>query len=208
MGALLDFLFPANCVVCGAVPQPLCPGCLPEAVGLEIEVGQLRLSAGLGYQGAVVSMLTGYKDRKLTALAKPLAQILDPVLADLVQHANYFALAPSVPDNLRTRGFHPMRLVLAHIGSIACLREVRLFADRPIAEQRNLGRLERSANLSGALSAPIGSGKVLLIDDVVTTGATMTEMARALGESGFEVVGGCAIAVSSSFLVTQDRKKA
>ncbi|MGL5862887.1 MAG: ComF family protein, partial [Phycicoccus sp.] len=73
---------------------------------------------------------------------------------------------------------------------------------RRVADQAGLGRADRAANLAGALAvAPrkrrLVTGAVcLVVDDVVTTGATLTEAARALGAAGARHVVGAAAAAT------------
>lgn len=70
---------------------------------------------------------------------------------------------------------------------------------RPVADQSGLTARQRSANLAGALEALPGSGEVLaggqsvLVDDVMTTGATLVEAMRAVGAAGAEVTGAAVI---------------
>ncbi|MFC7162167.1 phosphoribosyltransferase family protein, partial [Aquipuribacter hungaricus] len=73
----------------------------------------------------------------------------------------------------------------------------RLVQARRVRDQAGLDRAERAANLDGALRAMVGPGPrvdVLVVDDVLTTGATLAECARALREAGVRVVGGAVVA--------------
>ena len=151
-------------------------------------------------------LLRAFKDRNLVSLARPLAELLDEAVA-LAPRANSFLLPPKNPANFRRRGFHPIELVAARSSLLAKLRRVRAMATRDLAEQRRLGQADRQANLAGSLAVPPGSGTLLVIDDVVTTGATMIELVRAASQAGYEVVGGCAIAASSGFSVLQGGEK-
>jgi predicted amidophosphoribosyltransferase len=74
-----------------------------------------------------------------------------------------------------------------------------LFKTRHTEVQKNLSASERSVNLKGAFAVRAGaaiSGTVLLVDDVCTTGATLSEAARVLLESGARQVFAAAAAVT------------
>ena len=69
---------------------------------------------------------------------------------------------------------------------------------RSAADQSGLSTAERAANLHGALrAAGVVRGPVLVVDDVVTTGATLVEAARALTVGGHQVVGAAVVAATS-----------
>lgn len=70
---------------------------------------------------------------------------------------------------------------------------------READDQRGLGKAARRQNLSQLYSAKETTGRILLIDDVQTTGATLHEMRQTLEQAGAEVVGSCVLAKSFSF---------
>jgi predicted amidophosphoribosyltransferase len=69
-----------------------------------------------------------------------------------------------------------------------------------VADQAGLSAAQRDANVRGALCVPgrldLGGTGVVLVDDVVTTGATLTEAARAVGAAGGRVLGGAVVAAT------------
>jgi predicted amidophosphoribosyltransferase len=67
-----------------------------------------------------------------------------------------------------------------------------LQVSRRVSDQSGLTRIQRSSNMHGAFSVKPGAilrGDAIVIDDVVTTGATLREAARALNSQGFHAFG-------------------
>jgi predicted amidophosphoribosyltransferase len=136
-----------------------------------------------------------YKEGR-TALAVPLAALLAAALAEAEPGAGVeLCVAPSTRAAFRRRGFDPARLVLARTGR----RDARVLRPaRPHHVQKGLGREERGANLHGVHRARyrLDGRRFLLVDDVVTTGATLAEAARAIRAAGGEVVGAVVVAAT------------
>jgi len=102
---------------------------------------------------------------------------------------------PSTRAAFRRRGFDPARLVLARAGG----RDARVLRPaRAHDVQKGLGRDARRANLRGVHRARgrLDGRSFLIVDDVVTTGATVSEAARAIREAGGEVIAAVAIAAT------------
>ena len=96
---------------------------------------------------------------------------------------------------MRARGHdHALRLARAAAAAGGGRAAALLVPARAVADQGGLGAQERAANLAGALRVrrPLHGLPVVVVDDVVTTGATLVEAARALREGG-AAVRGCAV---------------
>lgn len=111
---------------------------------------------------------------------------------------------PSSPAAMRRRGY-PIAELLARRGG---LRPVRLLASVGTpADQRGLGRGDRERNVVGTLHARGVAGlRVVVVDDVVTTGATLREAARALEASGAVVLGAATVATTLRTAPMGDRR--
>ncbi len=158
------------------------------------------------YEGAVRKVILAYKERGAVALAGVLAEALayTAVMAIGGTGARWaargFAVVP-VPSrraSVSARGHDP-------IGRLAVLAARRLRAyglpaepwaalrqTRRVADQAGLSSAERAANLAGSLRVAEGAkgppvASVLLVDDIVTTGATLLEASRALRSAGWSV---------------------
>ncbi|AYF97158.1 ComF family protein [Protaetiibacter intestinalis] len=199
--ALLDALalvLPTACVGCGRPDRTLCAGCRRRVAPAPIATtapGGLRVIAGAPYRDTVQRVVLAAKDGR-TSLAVPLAPLLLAALAHAAPDASVeLCPVPSTRAALRRRGYDPVIVAMRAAG----LRPARLLRPaRAHAVQKGLGRTERAANLRGVHRARsrLDGRRILLVDDVVTTGATLAEAARALRAAGAEVLGAVTIAAT------------
>jgi predicted amidophosphoribosyltransferase len=196
--SLLDLVFPSSCIVCSEKPKPICLDCRPSP-----EIGQLE---GFGFpvlyahrhQGAVEQLIAGYKDEKLTSLKGALAESVAQLLSRMDFKDVSAVVTPARnTKNYRKRGFDPAQSIAKSALKLAQVKVpvVSLSNVRARSDQRGLGRNERAKNVSGSMRLKVTKlRKVVLFDDVLTTGATVLEMARACRDAGVEVVFCCVLA--------------
>ncbi|MFE4022702.1 ComF family protein [Streptomyces sp. NPDC059101] len=160
-------------------------------------------------------MLLAHKERGALRLAAPLGAVLAGAVRGVGGGGGPLLLVP-VPSARRAvagRGHDPVRrIALAASGE---LRRVGVGARvvgvlrqrRAVVDQAGLDARQRLANVDGALEVPGAVGRLLtglpvvLVDDLVTTGATLAEAARAVRAAGGRVSGAAVVAASrSSFL--------
>lgn len=199
--------FPVPCVGCGEPPRMLCERCRPEVCPApslrELDAG-LRVWSGLPFSGVPARAIRALK----ADLRTPLARALAPALACALDeawvatggaHARPPLLLP-IPTSRaswRRRGVRVVELLLRRAGARPC-RALR--HARRVADQRGLDRADRGNNVAHSMRcAEMRGATVLLVDDVVTTGATLVEASRAVTAAGGLVVG--AVTLASTPLV-------
>lgn len=196
----LALVLPVSCAGCDAPDTGLCPACraavapLPGRAVRRVLDDGLVVHSALVFDGVAARAIRALKEDGRTGLARPLGATLAALLDGLVPVGAVVVAVPSSPAALRRRGFAPVELLVRRAG-----RHPRrlLRGARRADDQRALGRAERRRNVDGAFVARTGEGlDVVLVDDVVTTGATLAEAARALRAAGARVV--CAVTVAAT----------
>jgi predicted amidophosphoribosyltransferase len=183
--AILDaiaVLLPVDCAGCGAADRAVCAACLAELDEPAIESrtpGGLLVRSTVRYEGTARALLIALKEQDRTDVARPLARHL----ATLLPPALPLVAVPPSPAAWRRRGYDPVRLLVRR----PTLRVLRVA--RETAAQKSLGVNERAVNRAGFLRATrsLAGLRVAIVDDVVTTGATLDAAAFAIQSAGGEV---------------------
>ena len=204
---LLDFLYPPRCGICGAGGDFLCQSCrrrLPVAAPPRCRrcwalttrpvCGACTRSpldgarAAFAFEAGAQTLVHELKYRSLSALAKPMGDLLtetlqtDPLPVDLI------VPVPLHARRQRQRGFNQSELLARAVAERASLElDVRsLRRVRSTPQQTHADRERRQENVRGAFrcAEQVDGRRVLLIDDVQTTGATLQECARSLRAAG------------------------
>ena len=199
--AVLDLFFPPKCPFCQrllADPRALlCQDCQRELPWLTGKRGERKVdfSAGclspLAYRDRVPDAVQRYKFSGVRAYAGPFGTLMAQCLRDRPEiRPEVVTWAPLSRKRLRKRGYDQAGLLARRVGEALELPVIPLLKKvRHTAPQSGLeGESARRANALGAYEALPGSraaGKrVLLVDDVVTSGATLSECARVLCQAG------------------------
>ncbi len=210
LAALLDavaVLAPVTCSGCGSADRAICADCrrcfLPSVDERTLDDGT-RVFAALRYESTVRNAILGYKESGRTDVAAALAIPFAAAVAAAVVAVSPCSSAEAARIELvalptgraayRRRGYDPVRLLLRRAGlgrDLGALRSVSRHA-----EQKGLDREERARNLVGSMTAvgDLRGRSLLLVDDVLTSGATLTEAVRALRSGGAVVVGAATLA--------------
>ncbi|MFI8446089.1 ComF family protein [Streptomyces erythrochromogenes] len=207
---LAGLVLPVDCAGCGAARVLVCADCRGALSGAAAgpvrpsprPEGLPEVQAAAAYEGAVRAVLLAHKERG----ALPLAGVLGAALAAAVLAGGTrpgpgrgevaLVPVPSARRQVRARGHDPARRIalaaagrLRRAGVPARVAPV-LGLRRAVADQAGLGARERRENLAGALAVRrggaglTGGARIVLVDDVVTTGATLAEAARAVRAAG------------------------
>ena len=182
------------CPHCGApLGHIICTECYGADGPREFSFSQAV--AAMEFQGTAARLVVGYKDQHERRLAQLLAQLLLQVIPDdWIAWTDVITYIPADARALRQRGFDHMQAVASALAALMGQPAANLLVKYAVTDQRLLGRAARQQNSSAAFSARFSGechlppGKVLLIDDVLTTGATLDAAATTLLDAGFDEV--------------------
>lgn len=201
---LLDLVFPPMCANCGRVDARFCAACRDELAGCPVEirhysVGGLDGVCATGKQiGVLGEAVKAFKYESATDLRDPLAERLRVAIRAQAWALDAVVPVPLHADRLLERGYNQSALLGARLAQTLGVRYAPglLRRIRSTGQQARLSGSERQRNVAGAFAADpsVRDLSVLLIDDVVTTGATLGECAAAL--RAWNAAGVYAIAVS------------
>ena len=197
---LLDLFFPPRCPFCRGILKDgeklLCGKCgrdLPRTQGEERTQRFRHLDACLSplyYEDHVRRSLLRFKFGGMSVYAPKYAELMEPCLREADGAYDVITWAPLGRKRLRKRGYDQARLLAEALAvrlGKPCERLLVKCADNP--PQSGAGSPEkRRKNVSGVYRAcdpaRIKGRRILLVDDIVTTGATLSECARVLKAAG------------------------
>ncbi|MGW6456222.1 ComF family protein [Streptomyces sp. NPDC055078] len=203
-------VLPVACGGCGEPRTPLCEDCAHRLYGSAARRARPApepedlpvVYAAAPYADAVRAVLLAHKERGALGLARPLGIALAGAVRGAVGPSArsgrplLLVPVPSARGAVRARGHDAARrIAMAAAGELrrsgAAARALPVLRQRrEVADQSGLTARERAANLAGALEIAAGAGRLLaggravLVDDLMTTGASLAEAARALRSAG------------------------
>ena len=199
MAGLVELLGPGRCAGCGAIGAVLCGSCvrsLRRPEGLLRPAWVRRLIAAWTYEGAARSLVLALKLSADRDAAVPLVDGMVAAARAAGVPVGVVTWVPARDGDARRRGFdHARILAEAFALRVGLPVEPLLRRRRATLDQAGLSAEQRRANLRGAFAALAGPQVVILVDDLVTTGATSSSCARVLRAKGakrVEVVVPCA----------------
>ncbi len=201
---LIDFLAPADCLACGREGSLLCKDCpLPAP-----RYGRCLFCHGPAPDAAIMCTCaplevvaaarhTGPAEQLVVALKyhgdKSAARLMAARMAPLLPAQGTLVPVPATLEHIRQRGFDQAQLIARHLSRLSGLPYSPVLARVGSHYQKGSDKATRHAAMTGALSVihPV-FGPAILIDDVLTTGATMTVAAEVLRQNGATSVVGLA----------------
>jgi len=210
---LLDILFPPRCAGCGQLGSVFCRSCQARVIPVRTPVcvrcghplaapaeatlcdfcRRTRspidgITSTAVYAPPLREAIHHFKYRNGRALAAPLAQRMVTCWQDTGLRADLIVPVPLHTARQVERGYNQAVLLVGVFGAAAGIDidERLLVRQRATLPQVDLGRAERKRNVSGAFAATrqVHGVKLLLVDDVCTTGATLEACAQALRDAG------------------------
>ena len=210
---MLDLVLPLECGGCGAPSTRWCPACArqlaikadePHLITPRVDPGVPVLSLGR-YAGARREAIVAVKEHGRADLIAPLAAALHAGVERLLTWGVLgtpltIVPAPTRRSAARRRGGDPVtrmaRAATAGLHDVDVVQVLRLRA--LVRDSVGLSSADRERNIAGRvkITKPIGvmARDVLVVDDIVTTGATACESVRVLRIAGAQVAGVLAIA--------------
>jgi predicted amidophosphoribosyltransferase len=185
-----SWLFPVWCVGCGEPEIGLCAACAGLAEPVRLPFEDLMIHAAGDYAGPLREAILAVK-RGERACLEPLAALLAPLVPAGT------ALVPVTTSRGRAarRGFDQARELAERVARLRSGWTADVLRKRG-GPQRGLGRMERLA-ASGRFALRRGAelpSAAVIIDDVVTTGATLLDAAETLEDAGCRVIGAVVLA--------------
>lgn len=199
---------PDLCVICASEGALVCDQCIPALGGHKeptcwrcnrISSGGRTCSScrsssaisgvtiGAHYEGQVKTLIWRLKYQRQRDAAKALAALLTPLLRE-DKHFDFVTFVPASARHFRQRGFDQSKLLAIQIGHTLGLPVLKVLGRSGAQKQVGLDRRQRTAQVVNSFypvrSRVVPGSRVLLVDDVITTGATLNQCARVLKEKG------------------------
>lgn len=198
LAQLFRSLVPPRCIGCGRPDAVLCDACRSE-LGPPTEGARFafvdRVLCPWDYDGAARKLILDLKLRGLAAAADPLAAGMTEFALRKGLAAAWITWVPCRAADRRRRGFDHAEVLARRVArGLGLPRRLALARVGAALDQAGLSAAQRARNLEGAFACGGADGAVLLIDDLVTTGATASACARVLRASGasrVEVLAAC-----------------
>lgn len=214
---LISVLAPHTCLVCAREGSLLCDWCRPQAIedlpqrcyrchtlsGDSKVCTRCRRTSPLShvwirsqYAETPRDLIYVLKFARARAAARIIAQLLDEAVPYLPD-GTVIAYVPTATSRIRVRGYDQTVLIakeFAALRKLPCRRLlIRIGQSRQVRSSRSQRALQATKNYS-AVSKAIEYQAVVLIDDILTTGATLEAAAKVLKEAGVKTVYGAIFA--------------
>jgi len=217
---LADLIFPSRCIGCSQLGISICSNCRsswhPHTYFREVSVegASYPVVSSVQYSPIASRVLLSAKESNIAAADKLLIEAITHSLNHFVKRFGGTTLVaiPSRRSATRKRGRNFLNEITSEVArisenNISFIDTQLLVHSRSVKDQSALNSKQRLSNVSGALAVPskckarISGGNIgplIVVDDLITTGATLAEAIRALRTAGFEVKGAVTGAVAKA----------
>lgn len=211
---MMSLLFPNKCVSCGCILDDglsLCGDCLKDLHRIDgirckycgREIGSCsclqkkncfsRNISVFRYDGSAGNIVKRYKDGKIPQIAVYISDEMSMLIKEEYKDVEFdcITFVPALGLRRMRRGFDHAKLIAGGISDRIGIKSIPLLKRRfSLRPQKSLGSKDRIKNIRGKFYAvrDAAGKKILLIDDVMTTGATLNECARVLKGAGADEV--------------------
>ncbi len=197
--ALSDLFLPTRCVGCGRQGASPCEACLASLHPARlVRIGAETVVAATVYDELSRAFVVDLKTRGRRSSVAWIAAAVAGTVRWAAVDADVITWVPASHEGRRRRGFDQGHLLARAVGRELGLPAARLLARRRGGRQVGGDRVERLAGAAGVRVASragmLAGARVLVVDDVVTTGASMRAAMRALSEAGASATPGAAFA--------------
>jgi len=194
---LKELLFPIHCFGCKAIGIEICSNCRrywnPHFYIQTIS--ELKVYSAIRYSPVAKSILLGAKENSYAVADKLMVDALMNCLHRLPSQVLRDATLMPIPGSKRAIRKRGRDFILELTKEVSIKSGIPMISgmqiERRLLDQSGLSAVDRKRNIYGAFTLDKNvqgiSGEILLVDDLVTTGATLLEAKRALNVSGFSV---------------------
>ena len=205
----LDIIYPHYCGGCGAQGKSVCPACEKAFEKIDEEaccplcgrwIGKRVICGactgnrtyfteghfGFSFQGPLREAIHSFKFAGRKDVGRHLVQLLSPYVQSMSDRFDVIAPLPVTEKRLKERGFNQSYIIAEELGGLTGkpINYTSLRKIRETADQYSLSREERRRNIRGAFAVENGreitKNRILLVDDLFTTGNTAREASRVL----------------------------
>ncbi len=209
---LLDFVFPPMCVNCGRVDTGWCAHChqalaevpvRPHHIGHPLLSDIVDIVSSGPHEGLLQNAAVALKYHDVAFMAEPLGQRIVSVVQQMGWSGNMLVPVPLSERRLRERGYNQAELIASVAGrtlGVPC-QPLAIRRQRHTRPQVGLTASERLENVRQAFMADteqVAGQRIVLVDDVHTTGATLISCALAALDAGARSVTGLTVTHAGS----------